>query len=930
MRFGLNLIFRLRMHRYPIRDPFFRMIPRSLANFMNAYTSLDHTTYPFATTNRQDFRNLLSVYLDATLHTLLTEADFRQEGWRIGPETPAAKGDSMEKTCDKLLFKGVVYNEMKGQTSDAAYLFYIKFLEQLYPDIHNSGGDPAHITDLSHKELVDFHQRYYHPSNSKLITYGHLPIKDYAQDLEKALAPFDRKSVVMDIKAPINIGNYPKEAILSGPVDSLASLDRQYKTSVTWLACDISDIEEMFSLSILSTLLIDGYGSPAYQQLVETGLGTDFTPNTGLSSCGKRAIFSIGMTGVTKEDVPRVKEKVSEMLRNTKVSGISRSKIDGVLQQLELSRKHKTANFGLSLIGNIMSNWFNGVDPFDGLSWERCVQAFQKRCSEGSHLESLIDKYFLNDRTLTFTMEPSSEYEKRLVLEESQRLQAKVSELTKHQLDKKTALEGLAAREIELLQEQEKTRSQDLSCLPTLHVNDIQREKPEKLIRESTTSRSKTQWREAPTNGLTYFRAINVFENLPSDLRRLLPLFCDSILRLGTKDQSMEQLEETIRLKTGGISIGYHTSVTPHSLDKTEEGIAISAYAFDRHVPILLELIRTLLLETDFKGPAAEQMVRQLLQTSADGAINAIAESGTDFALKSAEAGLTKLGSSHEMTSGLSQVRYTTELASRPLASSLEDILFLLRKIQTFVISNSEKLRFAITCGSEASRSNEKFVQQFLEKLPPYSQTAASQVKDASTAQINSFFLLPYQVYYSAMVLPTIPYLADDSPSLQILSQLLTHKYLHHEIREKGGAYGAGASARALGGTFAMSSFRDPNPRNSLKTMRNAGVWARDRDWTDRDIEEAKITLFQGVDAPESINEEGMAKFTYGIDQHMEQARRNKLLDVTKLDVREAAHRYLVKDLDRNARIALIGPHANWIIQDSRWTSNKIGTVAAA
>ena len=897
---------------------------------MNAYTSLDHTSYPFATTNTQDFKNLMSVYLDATLHPLLREVDFQQEGWRIGPETPATVENGDDRTSERLLFKGVVYNEMKGQMSDATYLFYIKYLEQLYPDIHNSGGDPAYMTNLTHEKLVDFHRQHYHPSNSKLMTYGHLPIRDYAQDLAQALSSFDRKSIATDIKAPIDISDGPKIAVSSGPIDPLASQDRQYKTSITWFACDISDIEEMFSLGVLSTLLISGYGCPAYQRLIETDLGTDFTPNTGLENCGKTATFSIGLSGVTKENVPKVKEHIYKMLRDTKELGLSKNKIDGVLQQLELSRRHKTANFGLGLIGDVMSSWFNGVDPFDSLSWERCVRAFRDRSSKGPYLESLINKYFLNDRTLTFTMEPSRDYGNKLKMEESHRLQTKVAEMTNNLSDEKTVLEDLAAREKKLLQIQENARSQDLTCLPSLHLGDIQREKPQKPVRESSVLRSKAQWREAPTNGLTYLRAINIFENLPNDLRKVLPLFCDSIMRLGTKCQTMEQLEETIRLKTGGISIGYHTSVSPHSVDKTEEGIFINAYAFDSHVPIMLDLIRTLLLETNFEGPAAEQMVRQLLQTSADGAINAIAESGTSFALTSAESGLTNLGSNHEMTSGLSQVRFTTELASRSLTSSLEDILILLKRIQTFAISNSETLRLAITCGSETSGANEKSLQHFLEKLPQGRQATFPQVGANSSKQSMTFFPLPYQVYYSAFVAPTVPFVANDSPSLQILAQLLTHKHLHHEIREKGGAYGAAASARALGGTFAMTSFRDPNPSNSLEIMRNAGVWARDKKWTDRDIEEAKITLFQRVDAPESINEEGMTKFTHGIDQHMEKKRRDRLLNVTSLNVREAAHRYVVENLDSKARIALIGPQATWITQKSGWTLNELGITSVA
>ncbi|KAH1598013.1 Mitochondrial presequence protease, partial [Aspergillus fumigatus] len=167
--------------KYPIRDPFFKMLPRSLSNFMNAFTSADHTTYPFATTNRQDFQNLLSVYLDATLHPLLKEEDFRQEGWRLGPEDPRSiltQGEQSKGNLqsEDVVFKGVVYNEMKGQISDANYLYYIKYRESICPSLNNSGGDPQYITDLTHQQLVDFSKRNYHPSNAKILTYGDMPL----------------------------------------------------------------------------------------------------------------------------------------------------------------------------------------------------------------------------------------------------------------------------------------------------------------------------------------------------------------------------------------------------------------------------------------------------------------------------------------------------------------------------------------------------------------------------------------------------------------------------------------------------------------------------------------------------------------------------------------------------------------------------------
>ena len=62
--------------KYPVRDPFFMMIRRSLNTFMNAFTSSDWTAYPFASKNKKDFNNLMDVYLDAVFFTRLDELDF--------------------------------------------------------------------------------------------------------------------------------------------------------------------------------------------------------------------------------------------------------------------------------------------------------------------------------------------------------------------------------------------------------------------------------------------------------------------------------------------------------------------------------------------------------------------------------------------------------------------------------------------------------------------------------------------------------------------------------------------------------------------------------------------------------------------------------------------------------------------------------------
>lgn len=895
------------------------MLPRSLSNFMNAFTSSDYTSYPFATTNHKDFNNLMSVYLDATLHPLLTKSDFTQEGWRVGPETPLVDlSEPPDSQQSKLVFKGVVYNEMKGQMSDANYLYYIKFQDHIFPDINNSGGDPQKMTNLTYENLKDFHAQHYHPSNAKVFTYGDMPISDHLLEVGRQLDQFEEKFADRNIKSPRDLSNGPFEFTVKGPMDPLVDKDMQYKTSTSWLMGDTADVVEGFSLRLMSSVLMDGYGSPLYRNLIEAGLGTDWSSNSGYDNAGKTGIFSVGLNGVKKEDVSKVKDVIRSTLLEVYHSGFEKGKIDGLLHQLELSLKHKTANFGMGLMQRLQPSWFNGVDPFDALAWEETVTAFKQQYANEGYLEGLLEKYLLNDRTLTFTMDPSRTYGDELAVEEAARLSLKISEVSKEAGGEIQAREKLVAQELQLLEAQESARTQDLSCLPTLYVKDIPRTMETKTTRDAIMGDTKVQWRVANTNGLTYFRAINLLEGLPLELRVLIPLFNDSIMRLGTKDKSMEEIEDLIKSKTGGISVSYFTSTSPTDSKDASEGMSLSGYALDKNIPEMYKLLRMIFQETNFDGAEAESKIRQLIQSDASGALNAIANSGHSYALRYAEAGLTPQGLLNEQTGGLTQTQQIATLAGRPSSEGLGDIISKLKLIQEFAISKSKNLRAALTCGSEAMNSNQTALHDFLSSLP--TATISKNISNSAHDAINSrtFFPLPYQVYYSALSIPTVPYIHADSATLQILSQLLTHKHLHHEIREKGGAYGGGAYARSLSGVFGYYSYRDPNPKNTMKVMLDAGRWALNKDWSERDIEEAKLSVFQGIDAPESVNDEGMTKFLSGVDEAMEQQKREQLLDVRKENIREVTQKYLMDEIDK-AHFTVVGEKKQWLEGEGGW-----------
>ena len=261
--------------------------------------------------------------------------------------------------------------------SDAGYLYCIRFQDHIFPAINNSGGDPQKITDLTYEQLKTFHAEHYHPSNAKVFTYGDMPLADHLREVDGQLSAYERIKGDQEIRRPIDLSGGPQNVTVSGPIDPLVDSDMQFKTSTSWLMGDSTSILENFSLNILSSLLMDGYGSPLYRNLIEAGLGTDWSPNSGFDGSGRVGIFSVGLTGVKEADVPKVKEAIQKTFQEAHKNGFEQSKIDGYLHQLELSLKHKTAKFGMRLMQRIKPKWFEGVDPFESLAWNDTVAAFE-------------------------------------------------------------------------------------------------------------------------------------------------------------------------------------------------------------------------------------------------------------------------------------------------------------------------------------------------------------------------------------------------------------------------------------------------------------------------------------------------------------------------------------------------------------------------
>ncbi|MBV1930310.1 MAG: insulinase family protein, partial [Porticoccaceae bacterium] len=335
--------------KYPVRDPFFMMIRRSLNTFMNAFTSSDWTAYPFASQNKKDFNNLLNVYLDAVFFSRLDELDFLQEGHRL----EFAEVDNAES---ELVYKGVVFNEMKGAMSSVPSTLWHTMTKYLYPTStyhYNSGGDPEHIPDLSYQQLTEFYKTHYHPSNAIFMTFGDIPAIEHQATFEaQVLNRFDQLNktiAVGDEKrylAPITV----EEAYA---YDEPGSTDGKTHIVLGWLLGKSTDLQSCMRAHLLNSILLDNSASPLLKVLETTELGAAPSPLCGLEDSQKEVCFLCGIEGSEPDKAAEFEKLVLDVLNDIAANGVPQEQVEASLHQLELQQREIGGDsypYGLQLI----------------------------------------------------------------------------------------------------------------------------------------------------------------------------------------------------------------------------------------------------------------------------------------------------------------------------------------------------------------------------------------------------------------------------------------------------------------------------------------------------------------------------------------------------------------------------------------------------
>ncbi|MDB9813704.1 insulinase family protein [Gammaproteobacteria bacterium] len=857
--------------KYPVRDPFFMMIRRSLNSFMNAFTSSDWTAYPFATQNNKDFQNLLDVYVDSAFFPKLDPLDFSQEGHRL-------ELDSNQN----LEIKGVVFNEMKGAMSSPTDQLWHGISKHLFEEStyhHNSGGDPEKIIDLTHEDLIAFHKKHYHPSNATFFTFGNVVIDEIHDHLERNVfdkfTPAAQKLIIQ----PAKIFTAPMSA--QGTYQPLPGDEENHHVVVSWLLGNSHEPLNLLEKYFMSNILLDNSSSPLRKALEQSDLGKSPSPFLGVEPSNKEIVFMAGLEGAKANQAKNIEELILTTLQNLVTNGVPKELISSALHQLEIGQREISGGgmpYGLQLMLGCMNACIHYDNPISMLDLDGNFTKLKEKISKDDYIESLIESALLiNSHRLTFELKPDSGFNENIEEYFSSTLKEKEQTLT--DIDKNKIIK--LADDLKTRQEAE----DDVSLLPKVTIADIP------LKREYAQSNAVVGNRliyEVGTNGLIYSDFLFPCGNLSNEELLFSSLYTFIITEVGFKDKSYEEVQAHQSKISGGIN----ASIKLQTKESSEPGtlfLSLASKCLEENFSNMEELILNTIKSVRFDE---EQRIQDLLNIFVARNDESLNQNGHYLAMNSAASSLNTLATTSFHLSGLQMIHRSKELISKiQLDGDASYIINTLKSIHSKVSVQPYKIFTACSKDALKNKSEEFDASQAKQE---------QQLIDAAKSQIA--WITGSQVCYCAQAFMGVPREHPDAAALSVLATVLRNGFLHTAIREKGGAYGAGASNDTHTNTFKLFSYRDPKCKETFEAFEDAISWAK-TSINEQHLEEAILGVVSSIDKPLSPVGEAKNDFNFNLEKiNIEErlAFRQRIINCSIEDLVRVNEKYLTKESKRS------------------------------
>lgn len=866
---------------FPTKEPFVELCKGSLNTFLNAMTYSDKTVYPVASKNEKDFFNLMHVYLDAVFYPNIYENEkiLKQEGWHY----------HIESGEEDIAYNGVVYNEMKGVYSSPMNQIFRKIEETLYPDNaygNDSGGNPKCIPNLTYKQFIDTHKKYYHPSNSYITLYGDLDLeKTLCFINDEYLSSFDKKEIPSKIDKQKPFSRI-KEHKFRYSVSDESQLENQAYLALNLSVGSVEDMELSLALDILTTLLFYSEEAPLKQSIIDAELGADAF---GLYySELLQPYFSVivkDSCSSKKEDFEKV---VRESLSNLIKTGINKELIEGCINMYEFSYREADSGSmpkGLTYSLKSMGAWIHGVNPLKKLKFEKYFKNIRKALTE-PYFENIIEKYILdNTHSSLIVLEPELNLSQKEELELNEKLT-----LFKNGL-KEEELKDLVKETKELLEYQSKEDSEeDLKTIPMLSLEDIEREVEDLKVDEYEVDGVKLLHHDTFTGGISYISTMFDVNSVKEEDISYIGLLSDLLCRVGTKNKSYIDLSNEIMLKAGGL--GFFTKEYSNKDNHREYLPMIDGYCkvLSDKTPEAIELMVEIMNETSFED---EKRIKELIKERLSELEMSILSKGHSLAVSRMNSYYSPLAKYSQKIIGLDYYNFLKEIDGN-IEVKMSEIKEKLYEVKD-AIFNSNNLKISLV-GSKDE----------LDTLMPLIKNLKTSISNRNIekykysfdeAKLNEGLLIPSDVQYVAKGynFKNLGYECDGS--IEVLKNILRYGYLWNKIRVQGGAYGAMINTTESG-NFTLCSYRDPNVKDTIDAYNGLADFVSNIELSERELEKAIIGTISDMQLPTTPQGKGkvaIASYIVGRTKEERQDRRNEILNTTVEGLRKYSS--LIKDV---------------------------------
>ena len=877
--------------KFPVRDPFFLMIRRSLNTFMNAFTAADWTAYPFATQNKKDFQNLLSVYLDAAFAANLNPLDFAQEGIRIELEN------------DQAVYKGVVFNEMKGAMSSPTDQLYHQLAHHLFPETtyhYNSGGDPKDIPDLTYEQLVDFYKTHYHPSNAVFMTFGNQTAYDLQEQFEKlALNKFSQGTTLYS--KPEKRLLAPIEVTESYAVDSEDLKDKTYHV-MSWLLPETSDIKLRLGMRLVEGILLENSASPLRHYLETCGYAQSTGPLMGVDDSNFEMTFYCGVQGSNEEHAETFKNGVLDILKEAASKPIDRDLVDAILHQIELHQREINGDgtpYGLSLILNGLGSAIHHNDPIHVWDVDSAIEQVKEELKDPMWLSNLIQTHLLdNPHRVQMTLVPDATKS----VKEQQAEKARLAEITANLTeDQKIEIQ----QKTEALKERQDT-ADDLELLPKVGLEDV----PADLhivqgqLREIICNGLDTPLNlyHAGTNGIYYQQ---VLIQIPDEIVQSPYFNLLSILmgEVGAGEHDYLEFQQIQTAVSGGLGMGASLRSKVDDKDRISAWLTLTTKSLTQK----LDSIQLLKLAFEQLRFDEKDRIIELLQQRKTRWQSRLSGSGHSYAMQIASRQMSALARRDYHNTGLGALNWLTHLVNKidQDDTAYEALIAELQAIHRKLLQAPKQ--FLLVCEEHQSDRLVEEIQNVWDKLAvdksPVSLTEVEQINTEN----DEAWLIQTNVQFCCSAYQAVDVAHADAAPLMVLAAYLRNGFLHSAIREKGGAYGGGASYDGNACSFRFYSYRDPRLVETFNDFEASVQWLFNVEQQPYQLEEAILGLVAGMDKPGSPAGEAITAcyaLLHARTPKFRRVLRERLLSVSLEDLQRVAKQYLLEQKPVKAVVA--------------------------